>query len=233
MKVSRRARNEYRATRKIFGFAAGGGGSPIGLAKRRSPLPPRAIATALLLFLSLSVSAQRYPERREVRAGNRAYEQGEFVKAEEHYRAAGELGVHNLGSALYRQERFAEAAEAFGDAHYNKGNALFGERKLEEALESYKEAMRNDPADMDAKFNYAYVKKLLEKSDDDQPQEQPEEQPQGGQGEQGGGDDGQEPQGGGMSRADAEAMLDALAAQERTETEGEKRPAATATGKNW
>ena len=53
-------------------------------------------------------------------------------------------------------------------AYFNQGNALFQQRKLQEALEAYKNSLRLNPADMEAKFNYAYTKKLLDKDKNDQ-----------------------------------------------------------------
>ncbi len=211
----------------------------------------------LLLCLTwISVSAQRYPERHHLRAGNRSYGRGEWQTAEERYRRADTLGRHNLGSALYRQERFEEAAGQFDDMPYNLGNALFGQQKLQEALEAYKNAMRLDPADMDAKFNYAYVKKLLENQsgggggedenneENNEQEEQNEgqnEDQQGAQQDEQEGEQGRDGDGlqgtGGMERSDAEAMLDAIAAQERRTQEkmDETQHAigVAKSGKNW
>ena len=53
-------------------------------------------------------------------------------------------------------------------AYFNQGNALFQQRKLQEALEACKNSLRLNPADMEAKFNYAYTKKLLDKDKNDQ-----------------------------------------------------------------
>ena len=44
-----------------------------------------------------------------------------------------------------------ERAEAF----YNLGNAQFKQQKYKEALESYKQSLRLNPADQQAKYNYA------------------------------------------------------------------------------
>lgn len=53
-----------------------------------------------------------------------------------------------------------ERAEAF----YNLGNAQFKQEKYPEALESYKNSLRMNPADQEAKYNYAYTKRLLQNS---------------------------------------------------------------------
>ena len=54
-----------------------------------------------------------------------------------------------------------ERAQAF----YNLGNAQFLQKKYKEALESYRRSLLLDPADMEAKYNYAYTKKLLDENE--------------------------------------------------------------------
>lgn len=72
-----------------------------------------------------------------------------------------------------------ERAQAF----YNLGNAQFLQKKYKEALESYRRSLLLDPADMEAKYNYAYTKKLLDENENqnsennnDQQQEQDKNQ---------------------------------------------------------
>lgn len=55
-----------------------------------------------------------------------------------------------------------ERAEAF----YNLGNAQFKQQKYKEALESYKQSLRLNPADQQAKYNYAYTKRLIDDNED-------------------------------------------------------------------
>ncbi len=126
--------------------------------------------------------AQQYPERRQVRKGNRAYEKGNYQDAAGRYMRA--LGAdpssfeahYDLGNALYRQEMYDQAAQVLqqtaadslavpidrAQAFYNLGNTQFRQKKYSEALESYKNSLRLNPDDQEAKFNYAYVKKLLD-----------------------------------------------------------------------
>ncbi len=87
-----------------------------------------------------------------------------------------------------------ERAEAF----YNLGNAQFKQQKYQEALESYKQSLRLNPSDMEAKYNYAYTKRLLDQNknggggggndqkdqDKDQDKDQNKDQNQNGQGQQ-------------------------------------------------
>ena len=147
------------------------------------------IIVVLMLFSAGAAFGQKYPERRDIRSGNKLYEKGDYTEAEVAYRRALEKNAEsyeanfNLADALYKQKRYDEAAqmnaqlaadsaymENAAAAYFNQGNALFQQRKLEEALEAYKNCMRLDPNDQQAKFNYAYTKKLLEKDNQNQQQ---------------------------------------------------------------
>ncbi len=73
----------------------------------------------------------------------------------------------------------SDAARA--DAYYNLGNAQFVQQKLQEALSSYRKALTLRPDDMEAKYNYALTKKLLEQNQNqnqDQQQDQNQNQNQ-------------------------------------------------------
>ncbi|MEI7579529.1 MAG: tetratricopeptide repeat protein [bacterium] len=104
------------------------------------------------------------------------------ISTAEQYRAE-----YNLASSLYRQEKYAEAAEKFQTlttsnlpqtvrekAFYNSGNSLakegialigsdnFQARQLIlEAITEYEQALQIDPQDQEAIDNIAYLQKLL------------------------------------------------------------------------
>ncbi len=140
----------------------------------------------LCLFAFLGASAQRMPERSEVRKGNRHYNKGDYKTAIERYtRALGHApesfeATYDLGNALYKAEMFDKAEQTMtraaadtlrtdaerAEAFYNLGNAQFKQQKYKEALESYRRSLLLDPTDMEAKYNYAYTKKLLEQEQD-------------------------------------------------------------------
>lgn len=145
------------------------------------------------LFIAVSSQAQQMPERSLVRKGNRQYNKGNYEQSIERYGRAVQAAprqfeaIYNLGNALYKAERFDTAEQALmqaaadslhsdderAEAFYNLGNALFKQEKYKEALESYKQSLRMNPSDMEAKYNYAYTKRLLEQNnggggDDDQ-----------------------------------------------------------------
>ena len=91
-----------------------------------------------------------------------------------------------------------QTAENRAEAFYNLGNAQFIQQKLQDALQSYRRSLVLNPNDMEAKYNYALTKKLLEQNQqndqnqqnqdnqnnqnnqDNQNQNQPQNQPQGG-----------------------------------------------------
>ena len=91
-----------------------------------------------------------------------------------------------------------QTAQNRAEAYYNLGNAQFVQQKLQEALQSYRRSLVLNPDDMEAKYNYALTKKLLEQNQqndqnqqnqdnqnnqnnqDNQNQNQPQNQPQGG-----------------------------------------------------
>lgn len=90
-----------------------------------------------------------------------------------------------------------QTAENRAEAYYNLGNAQFVQQKLQDALQSYRRSLVLNPDDMEAKYNYALTKKLLEQNqqndqnqqnqdnqnnqnNQNQNQNQPQNQPQGG-----------------------------------------------------
>lgn len=104
--------------------------------------------------------------------GNEWFRQKQYAKAEQAYRDALEkdkgntTATYNLSDALYFQGKATEAIKVLdelvmntddaalkGKAHYNKGAILSAQKKLEESIESYKNALRNNPADKEAREN--------------------------------------------------------------------------------
>lgn len=81
------------------------------------------------------------------------------------------------GSALYKAERYEEAADAFAAtdsplADYNRGNALARAGKLEDALKAYDSALARNPNMEDARANRKLVEDLLKKQGKDSSQDQ-------------------------------------------------------------
>ncbi len=160
------------------------------------------------LFVATDAQAQKFPERRLVRKGNRSYERLDYNKAAERYQQA--IGVcdscyeatFNLGDALYKQKEYDEAGKIFSalaadstrsdrdraQSYYNLGNTLFQQKRYQEALSAFKKSLRLNPADLETKYNYAYTKKFIEDqqqgggggNDQNQNQNQQNDQNQGG-----------------------------------------------------
>ncbi|MBW6497711.1 MAG: tetratricopeptide repeat protein [Bacteroidales bacterium] len=155
------------------------------------------VILVMILVLPVMVQAQ---ERRNLRQGNKLYQDEKFNDAEIRYRQSLEenpqniKGMFNLGNALYRQGRFDEAAEIFGGlsqfapgerekafAYHNLGNTHIQSQKYAESVDAYKNALRINPDDEQTRHNLAYAMRLLQEQppqdpegegDDDQDQEQ-------------------------------------------------------------
>lgn len=115
--------------------------------------------------------------------------------------------LHNLGLALYREDRPEDAAVRFHLAreelanldmnltqrrnlahkfHYHLGGALFTAAETsndeeavtgyQKALEEFKQAVKMDPADSDAKYNYELTLLRLERAKSEKNQEKEEQQ---------------------------------------------------------
>ena len=158
---------------------------------------PQKIVVALIALLAAGTSVLfGQSDRSLLRDGNRLYESNKFADAEVNYRKSLELnkemlhGPFNLGDALYRQDRFDEAAEQYrlaaaktsdprvkADAMHNLGNAMLKAQKYPESIASYKEALKLNPKDEETKYNLEYAKAML-KQQQQQQQDQKQDKKQ-------------------------------------------------------
>ncbi len=149
------------------------------------------MALVVALLLCGEVSAQQMKERGLVRKGNRQFKREQFEKSVDSYQRALQHdstsfeAKYDLASALYRAERYEKAEQTLlsivnderrseeerGEVSYNLGNTQFAQKKYKEALSSYRRAMRCNPNDEDAKFNYAFTKRLLQQQEQQQQQQ--------------------------------------------------------------
>ena len=156
----------------------------VRLFKRGAGIAPL-LLTLLLLGTSSAVSAQN--DRQIIRSGNKLYRHQDFAKSEVEYRKAlsknpgNAQAVYNLGCALMAQEKDSAAVVQFQNAgkmeqgkmrkaksFHNIGFICQRHQMYGEAIEAYKEALRNNPADNETRYNLALCKRLLK----NQPQNQ-------------------------------------------------------------
>ena len=237
------------------------------------------IVLALVLFVCGEVSAQQMKERGLVRRGNREFRREHFEKSVDSYQRALQHdstcfeAKYDLASALYRTERYDKAEKTLlsivgdstrtelerGEVAYNLGNTQFAQQKYKEALSSYRQAMRCNPNDEDAKFNYAFTKRLIQQQEQQQQQqnqdqnqdqnkdnkdnqqdnqnqqnEQNQQQPQNQEGKDEQQEGGQRPEGA-MTPEQQEALLQAIQAEEdKTQDKlKEKKGVLIRGSKNW
>lgn len=237
------------------------------------------MALVVALLLGGEVSAQQMRERGLVRKGNREFKREKFEKSVDSYQEALKHdpnsfeAKYDLASALYRTERYEKAEKTLqaivsdstrtekerGEVAYNLGNAQFAQQKYKEALSSYRQAMRCNPNDEDAKFNYAFTKLLLQQQQQQQSQDQNQEnkdnqdkeqneqnqdkqnqegqdkqQPQNQEDKNKEQEGGQRPEGS-MTPEQQEALLQAIQAEEDKTQDKLKEKAAVLVkgGRNW
>lgn len=237
------------------------------------------LAIVVLLFVCGEVTAQQMKERGLVRRGNREFRREHFEKSVDSYQRALQHdstcfeAKYDLASALYRTERYDKAEKTLlsivgdstrtekerGEVAYNLGNTQFAQQKYKEALSSYRQAMRCNPNDEDAKFNYAFTKRLIQQQEQQQQQqnqdqnqnqnkdnkdnqqdnqnqqnEQNQQQPQSQEGKDEQQEGGQRPEGA-MTPEQQEALLQAIQAEEdKTQDKLKDKKGVLIRGsKNW
>ena len=159
--------------------------------------------------------------RAETREGNRLYGEGRYAEAHEKYLEAlleapdSPIIRFNDGNALYQGRDYESALESFraavesGDpqlaaaAWYNLGNTLYRQGALPESLEAFKQALRVDPADVDAKHNLERVLEQMQQQQQEQQQGDGEDDQENQQE-----NEGQQPEGGEQDQQDQQPQQD-------------------------
>ena len=80
----------------------------------------------------------------------------------------------NLGDALYKQNKYEDAGKQFfensnmnadnnrkSNSFYNLGNSLLNNKKIQESINAYKNSLKLNPGNPEAKYNLAYAQDLL------------------------------------------------------------------------
>ena len=152
----------------------------------------RHAVTALLLLVSLSTFAQK--EASDVRRGNREYNKQNYTEAEVNYRRGleknknGYEAHYNLGDALFKQDKYADAQAEFetaakmldkktdktryAKAMHNIGNCQFAQQQYDKAVAAYQESLRANPADDDTRYNLVKSMQMLQQQQQQQQQNQ-------------------------------------------------------------
>jgi Ca-activated chloride channel homolog len=147
------------------------------------------ISLLLLFLLSVPVFAQK--ENKLLRKGNSQYDQGNFKEAEKDYRKALEInkesvkGQFNLGTTVYQEKNFEESAKMYGELagknqdrdiqskiYHNLGNSYMEAKQYDKSILAYKNALMNNPSDLDTKYNLEYAKMMLKKQQDQKRKDQ-------------------------------------------------------------
>lgn len=138
-------------------------------------------------------------------AGAAAYQAGDFGHAEKEFGEAAQSALVPLRAA----------------AHYNRGNSLFRQQRWADAIEAYKESLRVNPVDEDAKYNLGVALRTQQNPPKSQPKnggKDDQKKPSSGDTKkndaQGSSSSASSSQGG-MSREDAERLLSAAGSGEQ------------------
>ena len=138
-------------------------------------------ASLMLLVLVLNacnVNGASQDDRKFVRSGNKFFRQNKFEEAATEYKKAQSANktnpqaIYNLGCAELNLQQDSTAIGLFEEAaknetnkirkamaYHNIGVVFHANQKYDAAIEAYKEALRNNPADNETRYNLELAKK--------------------------------------------------------------------------
>ncbi|MCX6315611.1 MAG: VWA domain-containing protein [Sphingobacteriales bacterium] len=202
----------------------------------------QAIPVVLVLMGSLMpMFSHAQKDKQLIRQGNEAFGKKEYEKAISKYKEVqsgnqvGPIAQYNLGNALYKNQQFDDAVNAYNNAltnsqskeekaksYYNKGVVLQNNKKIPECISAYKNALKLNPEDEDARQNLQKAliqqqqqqQQQKEKEDDKKKQPKQNQQDKQKQKEEDKQEQ-QKPQPSKISKQDAEEKLKALLQQEK------------------
>lgn len=138
----------------------------------------RIIIIFIVLLFASTTQAQN--ERKDIRKGNKAFRQQNYVQAEVDYRKAtakngrNPQAIYNLGCAFMAQQKDSSAVVQFENASkvetnpkrkamafHNIGVICQKKQLFSEAIEAYKESLRNNPSDNKTRYNLELCKRQL------------------------------------------------------------------------
>ena len=154
----------------------------------------------MLILLGISSLLFAQKEAPDIRHGNRDYNKDNFAEAEVDYRRGLEKNNqsyeahYNLGDALFRQNKYPEAAEEFMKAaqvidpkkdkqkaaktYHNLGNSLFAQQQYDKAITAYQQSLRANPKDNDTRYNMVKAMQMLQQQQQQQQQQNQQNQDQ-------------------------------------------------------
>ena len=193
-----------------------------------------------LAFALLSATAQT--DRQYIRKGNAAFANKKYGVAEVNFRKAlaanahNAIAAYNLGCAMQAQHKDSLALQNYtlatknetdkarrASAFHNMGTVYQAKKDYQKAIEAYKNALRNNPHHANARYNLTQCMRLLKnKNTDNNKQDKPQNKPKQDQG---------------MSKDNAEQMLNAAMQEEKATQERLKKymqqPQSRHLDKNW
>ena len=207
-----------------------------------------------LAFAILTATAQT--DRQYIRRGNAAFATKKYGVAEVNFRKAlaanahNAIAAYNLGCAMQAQHKDSLALQNYtlatknetdkarrASAFHNMGTVYQAKKDYQKAIEAYKNALRNNPHHANARYNLTQCMRLLKKQQqqknnkndnnknknkDNNKQDKPQNKPKQDQG---------------MSKDNAEQMLNAAMQEEKATQERLKKymqqPQSRHLDKNW
>ena len=131
----------------------------------------------------------------DARKANEAFKNGDYELAVQLYRQAIDQNpdnsrlYFNLGNALAEAGNTEEAMEVYEKfksmtevndqqalADYNKGKLLSEQENFDEAISHFREALRKNPDDEDARFNYELAQRMKQQQEQQQQEQQQDSQ---------------------------------------------------------
>ena len=204
-----------------------------------------------LLALTLALPMMAQQEFSSVWKGNKEYNKEKYAEAEVEYRKgleknADSFEAHfNLGDALFRQEKYAEALNEWQRAaqfiqpeegkyseadkkklaqvYHNMGNALYQQEDYGKAVEAFKQSMIANPKDDETRYNLVKALSMLQQQQQEQQQNQEQQDENQEQEQQEDQQQQQQPNPNDMDREQAEQILQALQQDEQETQEKAKQ----------